>query len=91
MLCVNCKNEVSVGGNVCPYCHTQPAVYGSEPYSGLDPAKRPQADGPTLLLTVLILFGLIGLFAFPPAGIVLLGLAGILVIILRACGYKPPE
>jgi hypothetical protein len=34
---------------------------------------------------------MIGLFVFPPAGIVLLGLAGILVVILRVCGYKPPE
>ena len=34
MQCVNCKNEINVGGNICPYCHTQPFVYGSAPYSG---------------------------------------------------------
>ena len=70
----------------------QPSVSWSQYSEALDHSKattRPME--PTLLLTVLILFGMIGLFVFPPAGIVLLGLAGILVVILRVCGYKPPE
>src|SRR6202034_2612642 len=80
MQCINCKSDLNGYPLVCPYCHTDPASFGSQPYSGIDPANRPQADGPTLLLTVLIFFGMIGRFVFPPVGIVLLGLAGILVL-----------
>jgi Double zinc ribbon len=36
MQCVNCKNEIKSGGLVCPYCHTNPIIFGSTPYSGLE-------------------------------------------------------
>lgn len=38
MQCINCKNEINLGGMVCPYCHTIPFSFGSQPYSGVDPA-----------------------------------------------------
>ena len=44
MQCVNCKNEINVGGNICPYCHTQPFVYGSAPYSGASGTNTESID-----------------------------------------------
>ena len=35
MLCVNCQSEINGCPPVCPYCHTQPLVPGSQPYSGV--------------------------------------------------------
>ena len=35
MQCVNCRNEINLGGLICPYCHTDPIIFGSQPYSGV--------------------------------------------------------
>ena len=32
MRCVNCQNDVNLGGLVCPYCHGNPVIFGSGPY-----------------------------------------------------------
>ncbi len=85
MLCVNCKNEVNVGGNICPYCHTQPFVYGSAPYSsGTDSNEQP--NDPRSALAFWTFAGVLAFFVFPPLAVVPFVIG--LVILLRICFKK---
>lgn len=36
MQCINCNNNLNGYPLVCPYCHTNPAWFGSAPYSGIE-------------------------------------------------------
>ena len=37
--CVNCGNPVNGFVMVCPYCHTNPRHFGSQPYDGIRPIE----------------------------------------------------
>jgi hypothetical protein len=45
--CVNCNAELNGYPLVCPYCHTNPAWFGSAPYSGIQGLQG--SGGPGLL------------------------------------------
>lgn len=48
MRCVNCQQEINVGGFVCPFCHFHPGRIGEGPYDG-GPNSRPLlSSGPGL-------------------------------------------
>jgi hypothetical protein len=75
--CVNCKNEINVGGMVCPYCHGDPLIFGSGPHFPNSPPIDPATDA---ALNIGVLGGLAGAavcFACPPIGLAILGVAGI--------------
>ena len=53
MRCVNCQNEVNVGVLVCPYCHTTPFVFGSQPYE-VKNIGEPSPHDPEMTLGILV-------------------------------------
>jgi hypothetical protein len=77
MQCVNCKNEINVGGMVCPFCHCNPIVFGSEPYDGLNAINDP---GPYDAEMTLGALGTVFLPVLPPVGFILWGLAGLSLV-----------
>jgi hypothetical protein len=77
MRCINCNNEINGLPLVCPYCHTNPAWFGSQPYDGVKNIGQPGPNDPEITL------GLLGLFAMPllpPVGLTLWGIAGLSLV-----------
>jgi hypothetical protein len=72
--CVNCRNDINVGAMVCPYCHTNPILFGSEPYDGLKHINEPSPYDPEMTLGML---GAVFLPVLPPVGVVLWDMAGL--------------
>src|ERR1019366_9127248 len=74
MRCVNCHNDLNGYPMVCPYCHTNPAHFGSQPYSGIDPdiVNAPCNDAGTLVVVLWVL-GIFLLLLCPPLGLVIIG------------------
>jgi hypothetical protein len=77
--CVNCRQEINALGMVCPFCHTNPYWYGSQPYSGIDPQMFDGDAGVGCGVIVGVL-GLICLFVWPIVGGVVLGSSIVFVI-----------
>ena len=73
MRCANCQNQINDIPLVCPYCHTNPMVFGSLPYDGVKSIGE-SGDGAEMLLGVL---GLLTLPVLPPVGLALWGIAGL--------------
>ena len=71
MQCVNCKNEINIGGIVCPYCHTNPHSFDSKPYSncGNDGPPADALDGLAAIGAVTLCFN-------PVVGLGIIGVAG---------------
>jgi hypothetical protein len=49
MQCINCNSEINGVALVCPFCHTNPGVADSAPYSGIAPTPPTfgkQSNGP---------------------------------------------
>jgi hypothetical protein len=75
--CVNCHNEIDGAPMVCPFCHTNPIIFGSEPYDGLKHINNPGPYSPEITLGVL---GAVFLPVLPPVSGVLWGLAGLSLV-----------
>jgi hypothetical protein len=83
--CANCRNEINSGALVCPFCHTDPGVVGSQPYAGLEHINNPGPYDPEITLGVL---GTIFLPVLPPAGFILWGMAGLSLVAKWCKGRK---
>jgi len=71
--CINCRQEIDARGMVCPFCHTNPYLFGSQPYSGIDPNMF-EGDGSPIALSVIGgVLGAICLPAFPIVGGAIIG------------------
>jgi hypothetical protein len=77
MRCINCQNDINPGALVCPYCHTTPFVFGSQPYDGIKNIGEPSPHDPELTLGIL---GTIFLPVLPPVGVTLWGIAGLSLV-----------
>lgn len=77
MRCINCQNEINIGALVCPYCHTNPIIFGSQPYDGIKGIGEPCQHDPEMTLGVL---GLIAMPVLPPVGFILWGIAGMSLV-----------
>src|ERR1022692_361540 len=71
--CVNCNGEINGSiSMVCPYCHTNPIIFGSQPYSGVGDLGPVDAG-----FNQSVFLGFIGAILIPtcpPVGLGLLGL-----------------
>jgi hypothetical protein len=77
MQCVNCNNEIHGVPLVCPYCHTNPVWFGSQPYDGVKNIGQASPDDAAITLGVL---GLVATPVLPPVGIILCGIAGLSLV-----------
>lgn len=85
MKCANCQGEITAGAVVCPFCHCDPAFFGSQPYDGIKNAGQPSPHDPELTLGVL---GAFFLPALPPVSFTLWGLAGVSLVAKWLKGKK---
>ena len=76
MRCVNCQNEINVGGMVCPYCHGNPILFGTGPHF----PEIQKGGASDTALSIGVLGGIAGIatcLSCPPLGITILGVAAV--------------
>jgi hypothetical protein len=73
--CINCRSEINVGAMVCPYCHTDPSSFGSQPYSGVQPHNG--VYDPDVAAIAAAAIGGIACVICLPVGLGILGLGAI--------------
>ena len=76
MQCVNCHADLNGYPLVCPYCKTNPASFGSEPYSGIQGLNDGVYD-PEVAAGVTVYIGGLACIVCLPVGLGIIGLAAV--------------
>jgi hypothetical protein len=75
--CTNCNNQLNGYPLVCPYCHTNPSVWGSAPYSGTQGLNDGVYDPEVAAFGTATIGGILCFGPLLPVGLGIIGLAAI--------------